>query len=163
VTPEAYRTALRHAGAFLQRRPDGVLSELRREMAAHAARLEFERAKWTRDVVAALEGALVKQVVERQVEHDQDVLWFGAERVLKMRVERGALVGLEAHPLAGRAPAEFLLSHYGRAKVDEVIVPPGVAARVPGVRIRQASRGAERQLLKLCELNYRYREEESAW
>jgi hypothetical protein len=34
---------------------------------------------------------------------------------------------------------------------------------VPGVRIRQATRGAERQLLKLCELNYRYREEEGAW
>lgn len=163
VTPEAYEAALKRAGVFLQRRPDGVISELRREMAAQAARLEFERAKWTRDVVAALEGALAKQVVERQVGHNQDVVWFGAERALIMHVEQGSLVALSSHVLSGTASGEFLLSHYARAKVDEVIVPAGVAVRLPGVRVRQATRGAERQLLKLCELNYRYREEVNEW
>lgn len=169
VTLADYGAALRGARTFLAQRPGAVVSELRREMAAHAARLEFERAKWTRDVVAALEGALAKQVVERQVGHNQDVVWLGADRALILKIERGALVALESHPLEGRAPGEFLVSHYQRASrsvrvaPDEVIVPPGIMLRVSGARVKHAKRGAERQLLKLCELNYRYREEQNAW
>ena len=163
VTAAAYRTALRRAGTFLRQRPDAVMGELRREMAAQAARLEFERAKWTRDVLKALDGALARQVVERQVGRNQDALWFGAERALILKVERGKLVALESHALAGRTPEEFLLSHYAQPMVDELIVPPGITARLDGVRVKRPTRGAESQLLRLCELNYRFREEHTAW
>ena len=163
VTPAAYRAALRRAGTFLRQRPDAMMGELRREMAAQAARLEFERAKWTRDVLTALDGALAKQVVERQIGRNQDVLWFGAERALIVKVERGAVVALEAHALGGRTPEAFLVSHYAQPMVDELIVPRGVSAKLDGVRIKHPSRGAEAQLLRLCELNFRYREEQNAW
>ena len=163
VTLAAYRAALRRAGTFLRQRPDAVMAELRREMAAHAARLEFERAKWTRDVLKALDGALAKQVVERQLARNQDVLWFGAERALIMKVERGAVVALEMHLLAGKTPEQFLVSHYAHAGVDEVIVPASLAVQLDGIRVKRPTRGAEAQLLRLCELNYRYREEQNAW
>ena len=163
VTPAAYRTALRRAGTFLRQRPDAVMGDLRREMAAQAARLEFERAKWTRDVLTALDGALAKQVVERQIGRNQDVLWFGEDRALILKVERGKLVALESQALAGRTPEEFLLSHYAQPVVDELVVPRGVSAQLDGVRIKHPSRGADAQLLRLCELNYRFREDHNAW
>jgi excinuclease ABC subunit C len=163
VPPAAYRVALRRAGAFLRQRPDAVMAELRREMAAQAARLEFERAKWTRDVLQALDGALAKQVVERPGGRTQDVLWFGAERALVLKVERGAVVALESHALSGRTPEQFLVSHYAQPMVDELLVPRGVTARVGGLRPKHPTRGPEAQLLRLCELNYRYREEHNAW
>src|SRR5688500_15110100 len=162
ATPAASRAALRRAGTFLQQRPDAVMAELRREMAAQAARLEFERAKWTRDVLKALDGALARQVVERQTARNQDVLWFGAKRALLLKVERGAVVALEAHLLAGKTPEHFLVSHYAHARVEELIVPAGITARVEGIRVKRPTRGAEAQLLRLCELNYRYREEQNA-
>jgi hypothetical protein len=100
---------------------------------------------------------MAKQIVERQVDHDQDVVWLGADRALVMKIERGSVVGFEARALDGRPPAQFLAS----LAAPEVLVSQEVGAAAP--RVRVASRGVESELLELCAMNYRYREEHDAW
>jgi excinuclease ABC subunit C len=157
VTPAAYARAVRGAGTFMARKPSAVLAHVRREMEGHAARLEFEQARWARDLLASLEGAMAKQIVERQVDHDQDVVWMEHERALVMRIERGSVVGFESHALDGRTLAQFLAS----LTAPEVLVSHEVGAVAP--RVRAAARGVESELLELCAMNYRYREEHHAW
>ncbi|HEU5318164.1 MAG TPA: GIY-YIG nuclease family protein [Chloroflexota bacterium] len=157
TTRAAYTRALRSAGALLARRPSAMLAHVRRVMEGHAARLEFERAKWARDLLTSLEGALAQQIVERHVEHDQEVVWLGDERALVMKIERGSVVGFEAHVVNGRG-LEGLVDALA---APEVLVAPDHAGAAP--RVRAASRGVESQLLSMCEMNYRYREEVGAW
>lgn len=163
VTPAGYARVLRGAGGFLARKPSAVLAHVRREMEEHAEGLEFERAKWARDLLVRLEGAMAKQIVERQVGHDQDVIWFGPRRALVMKIERGAVVGFESHEMAGATPSEFVASHYAGAGPQEIILTPGTRVQVPGVKVTYATRGVESELLRLCEMNYRYREDHAAW
>jgi len=163
VTPAAYGRAVRGAGAFLNRKPSAVLAHVRREMEQYAARLEFERARWARDLLGALEGAMSKQIVERQVDHDQDVVYADDEHALVMKIERGAVVGLEAQPLERTSLAAFLTDHYASGGPVEVIVPAGVNVELPGARVTPAVRGVESELMRLCELNHRYRKEHNAW
>lgn len=60
VTPEAYRARVEDAAAFLEGKSREWLESLRTEMAAAAAKQEFERAAELRDVVFALEETLRK-------------------------------------------------------------------------------------------------------
>ncbi|NLF10479.1 MAG: nucleotide excision repair endonuclease, partial [Anaerolineaceae bacterium] len=118
-----------------------------------------------------LEHALSPQVVERQVDHDEDVLYFGGEAVLVATVRRGILQGLSLCTLEqanGSAPGEhFVLTRYARRAPDEIIVNhlPDPAAveqalrRATGRRVRVTipRRGAKLELLALCAQNYAYR------
>ena len=163
VTPAAYARAVRGAGAFMARKPSAVLAHVRREMERHAVRLEFERARWARDLLASLEGAMAKQIVERQVDHDQDVVWVEGDRALIMKVERGTVIGFEAHDTRGQTGEAFLQTHYAGGAPAEMIVAPDLDVRVPGARVTPGVRGVESELLRLCEMNYRYRKEHDAW
>jgi excinuclease ABC subunit C len=156
VTRAAYARAVRHAASFLERRPSAVRAHARKVMEEHAARLEFERAMWARDLLASLEGALAQQIVERPVDHDQDVVWLGDDRALVMKIERGSVVGFEPHSLNGEPIATFLSS----LQAPEILVAAEHAGVAPHVR---APRGVESQLLEMCEMNFRYRAEHAAW
>ena len=174
VSVQDYAAAVAAAVALLARQTD-LLRHLRRQMLAYAERLEFERAQRLKSHLEALEHALEPQVVERDVRHDQDVLYFGAERVAVMHVGRGAVQGLEVRaldsPVTRGAAAErcdrFLLGHYAQRSPQELIVNligdrAGVeqaltTANGSRVRITVPQRTGAAALLKRCELNHAYR------
>ncbi len=172
VAAADYDAAVRGAAAFLSRPQPAFLEQIRREMWAHADRLEFELAQRLKERIEALEQTLSLQVVERQVDHDEDVLYFGGEGVLVATVRRGVLQGLSLCALepAGGAAApgeQFVLSRYGRWVPDEIIVNDLPDARTTEQALRQATgqrvritiprRGAKVELLALCAQNYAYR------
>lgn len=171
VSVAGYAAAVRRAAAFLSRPQPQLLEGIRQEMLAHADRLEFEIAQRMKERLGALEHALSPQVVERQVDHDEDVLFFGGEAVLVATVRRGILQGLSLCTLEqanGSAPGEhFVLTRYARRAPDEIIVNhlPDPAAveqalrRATGRRVRVTipRRGAKLELLALCAQNYAYR------
>jgi excinuclease ABC subunit C len=141
---------------------------MRRQMAEHAAALRFEAAARLKQQVEALERALETQVVERDVDHDQDVLHFGDGRVLVMRVVRGAVVGCSLHELGpAESPDRFLLARYAEGVPEELIVSRledraavqralTAAGRRVTVTTPPAGRLAQ-ALLELCALNHAHR------
>jgi excinuclease ABC subunit C len=167
----AYARGVEQAAALL----DGaqhteLLREMRRRMWAHAERLEFEQAARLKTRVEVLERALARQVVERELACDQDVIYFGQGRALVAAVRAGVLQTLEL--LDGAPPAEedgaaFLLARYRESAPPELIAnrvadPGGLAAALSAanrrpVRLVVPAGGAEQALLELCRLNYEYR------
>jgi excinuclease ABC subunit C len=179
VTAEAYNAAVRRAVALLTCHAGDIVTELKRQMAAHAERLEFEKAQKLRDQIRALEASLEKQIVDRDVAHDQDAVFFGDGKVMVARIEAGAIRDASLFDLempeggdAELARRNFLVDFYCRPAQriqagKELIInhlddPQAAVAALADacgqrVRITLPKRGAKRDLLKLCEQNYQYR------
>jgi len=170
VSEEDYATAVQAALAFLARPNADLVVDMRAEMTACAERLEFERAQRIKEQILALEATLQPQIVERDVDHDQDVVYFGpdeARRALVATIHRGALLGVAFCPLDAtvtypRACRDFLSARYARSGPDEVLsnVPEEALAAFTAQRnkgrVRVPTAGVEQELLELCRLNYEY-------
>jgi excinuclease ABC subunit C len=157
---------------FLSHPQDDLVECMKAQMLACAERLEFERAQRIRDQTQALEITLERQIVERAVDHDQDVIYVGERNALVAQIRRGVLQGMALHELKDSnlgtaSSAHFLLAHYATQSPSELIVnqvddPQAVARaltianRTP-VRITIPQTGYAYELLKLCERNYDYR------
>ena len=138
----------------------------------YAEQLEFERAQKLRDLIHMLAATLERQIVERDEDHDQDVLCVGDAHVLVMRLERGMLRHLQLLPCDGHNGAadpcaSFLLKHYARQCPPELILnrldrPDEIARHLTAssrhpVTITLPHKGIKADLLKLCEKNHIYR------
>jgi excinuclease ABC subunit C len=149
-----------------------VIREMKRRMHFHTANLKFESAGRLKEQVAVLEQALEKQVVERDVTHDQDVIYFGDRHALVAMITRGALQGmtlfdLEPATQQDEACQRFILSRYASGSPAELLVNhlSDVASTERSLRetngyavnILVPEKGAERELLDLCRINYEYR------
>ncbi len=144
----------------------GKAKHLRRR----AERLEFERAQRVKEQMLALEATLQRQIVERDVDFDQDVVYFGPDesrRALVATIRKGALLGVALCPLDAtvaypQACRDFLLASYRRSGPEEVLcnapeeVVAAFAAQTDKRRVRVPAAGIEQELLELCRLNYEY-------
>jgi len=74
VTPEEYARHLEGLADFLSGRSEGLVDDLRSEMARAADALEYERAARVRDRLGAVERALERQEVASQRREDFDVI-----------------------------------------------------------------------------------------
>jgi excinuclease ABC subunit C len=165
--------------ALLSYHSADLIAELKQRMAAHAERLEFERALKLRDQIRALEATLEKQIVERDVEYDQDVVYFGERHAMIARMDAGAMGAASMYDLDitishAQSCRNFLLAHYSNGAclpaeliVNELDDAPAIAAALSQrcgrrVKITLPRRGAKRDLLRLCEQNYRYRIKEAS-
>ncbi len=171
VTPEVYAVIVQAAATFLARPNADLVGDMRAEMLACAERLEFERAQRIKERVLALEATLQPQIVERDVDYDQDVVYFGpakARRALVVTIQRGMMLDVALHSLdgAGTYPQvcrEFLLTRYASSGPEEVIcnAPEKAAdtlrAKARSVRVICPTEGVEYELLELGRLNYEYR------
>jgi excinuclease ABC subunit C len=166
VTVESYQAGVAEATAFLAHPPLSLTSRLRRQMMAYAAAEEFERALWLKRRVEALEQALQPQVVERQVAHDQDVIYWRDDRAFIGHIRRGALYAVALRPVTPE-PTAWLLQHYAHRCPPELILnhldePEAVGRALSAsngyrVRVTLPRRGDKAALLALCERNYDYR------
>lgn len=171
VSTEEYAAAVQEALAFLARPHANLIADMRAEMVACAERLEFERAQRIKEQMIALEAPLQPQIVERDVDYDQDVVYFGpdvARRALVATIRKGALLAvtlcsLDATAAYPQACRDFLLARYGRSGPEEVLcnapgeVVAALAAQTGKRRVRVPVVGVEQELLELCRLNYEFR------
>ena len=164
---------------FLKGRNRGVLDELKREMEAAAANLEFERAAELRDRLRHVERTLEEPQVGRRGGPDRDVLGThetGDELAIAvLSVRDGSLAATSSFVLKrlGREMDEmlagFLGQFYGpgREPPEEVLLPAECAdlelhreileeIRGAAVRLRVPERGEGVRLLRLAEKNAAY-------
>ncbi|MBN1877534.1 MAG: GIY-YIG nuclease family protein [Anaerolineae bacterium] len=170
VTPEAYAANVQAAMTFLARPSTAMAGDMRAEIDVCAAQLAFERAQRIKKQVLALEATLQPQIVERDIDCDQDVIYFGpakAHCALVATIRHGILLGVALHPLDAAGDyaqmcRAFLLARYIHSGPDEVICnAPGEAAVAlravsRGMRVLCPIAGDEYALLELCRLNYEY-------
>jgi excinuclease ABC subunit C len=172
LSPAGYARIVERAVEYLSHPHDDLIERMRRHMRACAERLEFERAGRTRDRIRALESALERQIVERMVDHDQDVIYFGEHVALVTHVRRGVVQGMSTFELKGadagaNSRSRFLLERYASQSPGELIVnglddPQAMAEALTSangtpIRVTVPRSGVAYELLKLCERNYNYR------
>ncbi|WP_438434090.1 GIY-YIG nuclease family protein [Gorillibacterium sp. sgz500922] len=172
ISREAYLERVAQAERLLANRENELIAELKREMMEHAERLEFERAEGLRRQIASLERLLVKQVVDRDSDVNQDVLYFGDAHVMIVSLQAGMIramsfEALDREPDRTRTAERFLAERYGGDRPQELILSGSwdlrrlkQALRTKGtapVTLTVPKRGDKLRLLELCRQNYEYR------
>jgi excinuclease ABC subunit C len=146
-----YRDDVQSAVLFLQGKGDEVLTQLKTQMEAASAALEFERAARLRDKITRLQQLQSRQFVESATEGDIDVVAAAAEQGLVavnvVMIRGGRHVGdrtyfpqhADAAQLPDVVPA-FLAQHYVERPVPPTIVTSeaGVDASLAEVLTAQA-------------------------
>ncbi|UUZ82825.1 GIY-YIG nuclease family protein [Paenibacillus sp. P26] len=108
IPEEEYRETARQAADLLMNRPEDLVAAMYAKMEYYAERLEYEKADNMLRHIRILERMPEKQIVDRESTLDQDVLYFGEDRVLLAKVQEGMLRDFEFLPLdpgEGRRPA----------------------------------------------------------
>ncbi|MBM7569270.1 GIY-YIG nuclease family protein [Paenibacillus sacheonensis] len=154
---------------------DALIARMYGQMTEYAEQLKFEKAQNMLEHIRNLEKTPEKQIVDRETNLNQEVLYFGSEGVMIAKVQQGMLRDFQLHELergyAETACDRFLIQRYrAETKPDELIVnriadPAAVrrALRRPGegqapaLRITAPKRGLKHALLQLCRENYEYR------
>ncbi|MEK3726064.1 GIY-YIG nuclease family protein [Paenibacillus sp. FSL H8-0034] len=173
ISEQAYRDTASQAAELLVNNGEALIAAMYSKMGDYAERLEFEKAENMLRHIRILERLPIKQIVDREVIVNQDVLYFGEGQVLIAKVQEGMLRDFYMQELTrgdqetGAACDSFLITHYRAERPDELIVnrivdPRKVRAslRAAGRKpllITQPKRGLKYDLLKLCKDNYEYR------
>lgn len=127
---------------FLKGKEDGLVEEIREEMAEAAENLEFERAAKLRDRLQALDHILQKQKVLSDNESDQDVIAVVKDErgaaIQMLYIRNGKLIGQRQFILDGSADSdpgeavqEFVKQYYAEAPEvpREVLLPVEIEER----------------------------------
>ena len=170
VASEEYARTVADAVGFLARPHGEIVRQMTRQMLEYAAELRFEQASRVKRHIELLEGALEPQVVERDVNHDQDVVYVEGDSVLVLHVRSGAVHGCTFCDFAGANVGDFLLNLYRASCPDELIVnqiedargleqllTKATAHRVRVTVAAAGQRGAAQRLMQLAGLNHAYR------
>ncbi len=177
-TQEEYGKQIEQVIAFLSGHYQTVLNDLKRQMNAASAALEFEKAAILRDRITDVEGLMQRQQVNETNGVERDIIALCQDGLDAMAqvlfIRRGKMVGAESYPLKGAGtddPAEvlgeFLLQYYDERKpAREVLcaaLPNDLEELSEYLREKRQSacdllvpqRGDKRALVLLCEKNAR--------
>ncbi len=169
---DEYARQVERAALFLSQTNTSLIEHLKAHMNACAERLEFERAQRVKDQLEALQAGMTKQVVERDIDYDQAVLYFGEEKVMAAEIRKGILTEMELCDLEKdddpiEARYRFIANRFHDHCPPEIIhncpeltdKAEACLAETTGhpVRFITPSQEAEVGLLSLCEINYNYR------
>lgn len=167
VEAQTYDSIVRQISSFLNGGHKFIVGDLKRQMTVEAERLNFERAKEIRDLIAHIERVMEAQKITVMDQVDRDVFGYFADKgllcVQVFYVRAGKLIERSVN----------VMRHYGEAEDDfvsyveqfyyenedvpkEVLLPIGVEAgpleQWLNAKCVQPQRGQKRQLLDLaCE------------
>ncbi|WP_052702955.1 GIY-YIG nuclease family protein [Paenibacillus beijingensis] len=175
ISEDDYLDSVRQAAELLAS-GSNLTAEMYRKMEYYSERLLFEKADNILRHIRSLEKIPERQIVDRETDLNQEVLYFGEAAVMIAKVQQGMLRDFELRELepgyTDAACDRFVISRYREhGKPDELIVnrlgdPQAVkrALRRPGernkgvpFRITLPKRGLKHDLLQLCKDNYDYR------
>ena len=170
VSDAEYAHSVADAVGFLSRPHADMIRQMERDMADCAAELRFEQAARIKHHITLLTGALEPQVVEREVRHDQNVLYFGGDAVMTLCLVAGVLQGCTFSVLDGVSPDEFLVRRYASGCPGELIVnlvgdlrcveellTRATKGRVRVTLARAGPRGVAQRLMAIAALNFDHR------
>lgn len=113
--PEEYKQVIDKVARFLDGKEEGIVKDLKKDMAAAAEALDFERAAKYRDQVAQIEQLMERQKVLSSDRTDQDV-------IAVVKDERGAAIQMlyiRAGKLIGQR--QFMLDNASEASPSEAV------------------------------------------
>ncbi|MBW7459098.1 GIY-YIG nuclease family protein, partial [Paenibacillus sepulcri] len=165
ITEEDYRQSADQAAELLESGGEKLIAAMYGRMEQYAEALAFEKADNMLRHIRILEKLPEKQIVDREGAADQDVIYFGRNRVLIAKVQEGMLRDFRMLDLkqgfGDQACDLFLLRHYREERPHELIVnrisdlkTVQTQLRSGGnspLRITLPKRGLKYDLLKLCE------------
>jgi excinuclease ABC subunit C len=137
-----YKLVIDKVARFLEGKEEGIVKDLKKEMAAASAALEFEKAAKFRDQVAQIEQLMERQKVLTTGSTDQDVIAVVKDdrgaAIQMLYIRGGKLIGqrqfmldgaLEASP--GEAVDQFVKQYYADAPdvPREVLLPVEIEER----------------------------------
>ena len=171
ISEKDYLDTVKAASDLLANRGQKLVEAMYRQLEIYSERLEFERAESMLRHIRVLERQEVKQVVDREITFDQDVLYFGEDHVLVAKVQEGMLRDFVLHSLSevvGQvSPDAFIARHYAGDRPDEIIINRLQDRKAVHTVLRQRGRGSmsitipkrglKLELLNFCKYNYEYR------
>lgn len=171
ISEADYLRDVREASALLADGGERLIPGMYRQMELYAERLEFEKAGSMLRHIRILERQEERQIVDRETAIDQDVVYFGNDRVLVANVREGMLYKLALFELDGperaESPGRFMADHYAGVRPGEIILNAKelhgtVVAALrkkgrPTPRVTVPKRGLKRELLELCRINFEFR------
>ncbi|NTU78942.1 MAG: excinuclease ABC subunit UvrC [Chloroflexales bacterium] len=184
VSKEEYRATIEAVCRFLEGKTEQVVRGIRRDMELASEELNFERAAYLRDRIAAIEKISERQQVLRTVDEDQDVIAFAREEgsavVQVLFVRGGKLVNAEPFTLQGAEDesdaallASFITQFYDSAPnvpptllladhIEEPMIIASWLEKKAGQRVELAvpRRGEKKQLVDLAANNARQKLDE---
>jgi len=178
VSAESYRKVMSDICRFLEGRYDGLLQQMRDDMAAASEDLRFEEAAVLRDRIASLDRLMARQEVVSSKEQDKDVIGIASNQtehcLLKLEIRSGRMIGSSVYffPEDGSEREAVLEAYCLQHYPDAALVPPTVliplqmdsqselAAFLTGIRggkvvLRMPQRGDDVRLLKMANDNAR--------
>jgi excinuclease ABC subunit C len=172
IDAPAYATLLDQVDLFMQGRSDALEGQLRKQMEAAAADLDFELAARFRDRLRAVDRIAERQKMLTGARSDEDcvavALESGRGMVALLSVRRGRVLAMETHELegvadlsAGECLAAFLPQYYSSAPAvprtvlvsdpveDAAVISEFLAEQRSGpVELRHARRGRGHELVE---------------
>ncbi|HVT11395.1 MAG TPA: excinuclease ABC subunit UvrC [Fimbriimonadaceae bacterium] len=140
--PEEYKAVIDKVARFLDGKEEGIVKDLKKEMAAAAEALDFEKAAKVRDQIAAIEQLMERQKVLSTDRTDQDVIAVVKDdrgaAIQMLYIRAGKLIGQRQFMLDGASEAspseavdQFVKQYYAEAPEvpREVLLPVEIEER----------------------------------
>lgn len=173
VSKEDYARDVRRAVDLLEGRGGEIIREMEGEMRASSGRMEFEKALSLRNKIEAVGRVSQRQVVERHVASNEDVIGIarkgGKFFVNVFSITRGAIAQRQAYALDAVEPSgmlsQFISGYYAERLVPDLIIvrerPDDSDSlekfleetKKGRVRIAVPEKGGKMELLELAERN----------
>ncbi|MGE5221010.1 MAG: UvrB/UvrC motif-containing protein [Omnitrophica WOR_2 bacterium] len=171
ISVEEYAARVAQAAEQLSAPHLKLTGYLEGKMQAAAEAMEYERARRIRDQIQGIKSAFERQVVERDIHHDQDVVYVHEGKALVMHLKQGAIQELELSdaPSGEDAPAA---SAYLRQRYLHNCPPELITTSLPAagslaseltssngypVTISLPTQGLDYDLLDIARMNHAYR------
>jgi len=169
ITEEEYGKQVRKAESVLRGKSREIIAGLREEMAGYAAGEEYELAMDRRDQISAVEHLAGRQHVDRQKDHDEEIINYitadGRVCLMLFHVDRGTITEKQEYlfDASDNILEEFMIRYYAdNMPPKEIIIPhnPGeaLADYLSGIRgnrvlLTVPKKGTKKELLDLVSRN----------
>ena len=167
IDEEEYREMIHNVKKVIKGNINEVLRDMKSQMMAHAAKLEFEQAQVIKDKYDLLENYHAKSVVCSNTIFDMEVFSFedadASFYVNYMKIVEGAIIqshSIEMKRKLDETPEELLsiaiveIHHMMESNnIKEILVPIELDIKIEGVRFTVPQRGEKYEILELSRRN----------
>ena len=167
IDEEEYREMIHNVKKVIKGNINEVLRDMKSQMMAHAAKLEFEQAQGIKDKYDLLENYHAKSVVCSNTIFDMEVFSFedadASFYVNYMKIVEGAIIQSHSFEIKRKLEetAEELLSiaiveihqMMENSNIKEILVPIDIDIKIEGVKFTVPQRGERFEILELSRRN----------
>ncbi len=167
ISEDDYNEMIHNVKKVIKGNIQEVLRDMKSQMMAHAAKLEFEQAQVIKDKYDLLENYHAKSVVCSNTAHDMEVFSFedadASFYINYMKIVEGAIIqshSIEMKRKLDETPEELLSiaiveihQMMESNNIKEIIVPIDIDIKIEGVKFTIPQRGEKFEILELSQRN----------